>query len=81
MTNTACHWCKKCFPPFNSHNGPLNLLPIYCVQLALRLLTARSVQRMMMQLQETDIRLFSWLADFCSKNSPMDDQVWCLRPF
>jgi len=44
------------------------------VQLALRLLTARSVQRMIQQLQETDVHLASWLTDFCAETPPMDDQ-------
>lgn len=49
------------------------------MQLMNRLLTARSVQRLIMQLQETDVRVSSWLSDFCSKNSPMEgDKVSAL---
>lgn len=45
------------------------------LQLVSRLLTARAVQRMLLQLQETDIGLFTWLSQFCSDNPPMEGDL------
>ena len=38
----------------------------------LRVLTARAVTRMILQFEETDVRIAAWFSDFCSQNSPME---------
>ena len=36
-----------------------------------RVLTSRAVQRLLIQLQETDLFVAHWLAEYCSSHPPM----------
>ena len=36
-----------------------------------RVLTSRAVQRILIQLQETDLFVAQWLADYCNSHPPM----------
>lgn len=41
-------------------------------RIVLRVLTARSVQTLLIQLQELDICVASWMNNFCSENPPLE---------
>ena len=42
----------------------------------LRVLTARSVQVLLMQLQETDVFVAQYMNNFAAENPPSQDKVW-----